>query len=703
MQLRMNHSSRPFLAYRALPTILALTPALACQAPGGNAEAGNTSTPPTFSAEDLRATSPAGEEVLAQLDLSTTPCEDFYQFACGGWIENTPLPDDKPRWGRGFGELSQRNNEVLRSILEADEGRAGQYYAACMDVEAINAAGTKPLEPYLAKIDTLESLDAKGQEQLFALIGELDGTIGLGAFFSFGLSLDFENPDLQITDLGQGGTGLPDRSFYLDEGKKQQILPAYQAHVGRMLAFVGYTPEQAEAAAGRIVAFETELAKLHKPPEQMRDPKAVYNRWDRKGVEERSKLPWATYFEAVGAPDVDLINVSNPEFVEGLPTLMASADLETVKDYLRFNVISSLAGSLSDEVVQTNFMFVGALTGQKQLQPRWERCVGAANGAVGDLVSEQFIERTFAGDSKDIAIDMIQRVEAAFEAGLGELEWMDDETRGAAVGKMEKIENKIGYPEKWRTYDGLNFSGSYFADTVAARTWGNGYSLAKIGKPVDEREWSWPASIVNAGYNPLQNQMLFPAGILQPPFFNRERPAALNFGAMGMVMGHELTHGFDDSGRKFDGDGVMREWWAPAVSERFDERTQCIVDTYSAIEVQPGTNVNGELTLGENIADFGGIKESYAAYNKWLGEGEGEAPAVEGFTNQQLFFLGFAQSWCTVSSPEIDVLLATVDPHSPPKTRVNVPLAHFPGFWEAFSCGEGSAMHPPADEVCEVW
>ncbi|MCA9697327.1 MAG: M13 family metallopeptidase, partial [Myxococcales bacterium] len=295
--------------------------------------------------------------------------------------------------------------------------------------------------------------------------------------------------------------------------------------------------------------LETKLAELQKPPEDMRDPKAVYNRWDREGVEKSSNLPWGEYFKALGAPDVQLINVSNPDFISGLPAVLAAADEQSVKDYLRFHLLGSTANLLSDDVVNANFEFAAALTGQKQLPERWERCVAATNAAAGDLVSQGFVEQTFAGDSKDLASDMIRRVEGAFEAGLPALEWMDPATREAAVGKMKKVENKIGYPEKWRTYDGMKFKGNYFSDTVASRKWFNDFALAKVGKAVDEKEWSWPASIVNAGYNPLQNEMLFPAGILQPPFFSRDYTKAMNFGAIGMVVGHELTHGFDDSGR----------------------------------------------------------------------------------------------------------------------------------------------------------
>ena len=689
--------SRPRFAPLLLLPLLLLSPG--CKTTSGDGDGGDVKDPdgkaPAKAPLELSSSDPIGQEVIAQMDLGVDPCVDFYEFACGGWIANNPLPDDHPRWGRGFGELSDRNNEVLKSILEADGERAGTFYKGCMDEAKIDAAGTAPLEPYLAKIAKLK---AKDNKSLFKLLGELDASVGLGGFFEIGLSIDFEQPSLHIADLGQGGIGLPDPSYY---AQPNPILQAYEAHVGRMLAFLGYAPEDAAAAASRVIALETQLAAISKPPEQMRDPQKVYHRWDRKGLESKSTLPWAEYMKAVGAPKLQLINVSNPEFVEGLTKVVDEADPEAVKDYLRFRLISSTANLLSSEIIDANFQFAAALTGQQKLQPRWERCVGATNGAVGDLVSKQFIERSFPGDSKDIAVDMIQRVEAAFAAALPAIDWMDDATRAAAVDKMSKIENKIGFPEKWKTYDKLKFSGAYFEDAIASRKWAHNYSLAKIGKQVDEQEWYWPASIVNASYNPLQNFMNFPAGILQPPFFSREFPKAMNFGAMGMVMGHELTHGFDDQGRKFDGDGVMREWWAPEVASKFEGEAQCIVDTYSAIEVQPGTPLKGELTLGENIADFGGLKEAFLAYQQYVAENGAEPQLIDGLTNEQLFFVAMAQSWCSVSSPEFDKLLANIDPHSPPKFRVNVPNSHFDGFWTAFACEPGQPMR--AEPVCSVW
>ena len=649
---------------------------------------------------ELRSEAPLGRELIANLDASTDPCTDFYQFACGGWLAQNPLPADKPVWGRAFGELGERNRLILREILEQDQGRSGRLYAACMDATARSEAGVAPLAPYLRAIDALDTSDLTA---LFALIGDFDAGIGSGALFSFGLSIDFEQPELHISNLGQGGIGLPDRSYYLDARKREQWLPLYRQHIARMLALLGDSDERAQAAAARIVAFEQRLAELHEPPEALRDPQAVYHRWDRKGLEARSPLPWATYFTHVGAEKLELINVSTPRFIEGLPAAIASADAQTLRDYLRFGLISGNANVLSESVAEASFAFASAMTGQQSLQAPWERCVAASTGALGDLVSQAFVARSFAGDSREIAAEMIAGIEAAFAANLPALAWMDDSTREAAVGKVAKVVNKVGYPSKWRDYAGLEVSGRYFDDVLAVRRWTTADALARIGRAVDDELWVWPASTVNAGYNPLQNTMLFPAGILQPPFFSREFPQAMNYGAMGMVMGHELTHGFDDSGRKFDGDGVMREWWSAPVVARYEQRTACLVDSYGAIEVQPGVRINGQLTLGENIADFGGLKLAHAAYAAWVDEHGPEPALVEGLSNAQLFFVAYAQSWCSVASPQFEALLATVDTHSPPRQRVNVPLAHSPEFWAAYGCHEGEAMRTAAEQVCSVW
>lgn len=695
---------RYVLSTLALPLALA-----ACNKEEASADGGSTT--PDQAATDAAPTwalPVAGEKELTQtiaaaVDASADPCVDFYQYACGGWIEATELPADKPRYGRGFGELTDRNDAVLKTIVaelgtgDDEAGKAGRYYASCMNTEARNKLGIEPLKPYLKKIDKVKSLTS-----LMKVTGELHGDAGANAFFNFGPGFDSKKPDLWITDLNQGGTGLPDRSFYLDEAKKP-ILLAYTGHVATMLAFAYEgDAERAKADATKIVALETKLAEIQKPREDLRDPIATYNRLDRKGVEKLAKgLSWKTYFKALGYPKVELINVSVPSFIEALPKVLKDTDNDTLKAYLRYHLVSGSAQYLSEELEMASFQFTAALTGQKEQAPKWKRCLDDTNGAMGDIIGKKFVEKQFAGESKTIAIEMILAIEGALEANLPKLEWMDDATRTAALGKIKKVKNKIGFPNKWRDYSKLEAGEVYTTNAQAAGKWSFERNMDKVGTEVDPEEWFLPASIVNAFYNPLQNEMNFPAGIMQAPFFSADHPKAMNYGAMGMVMGHELTHGFDDQGRKFDGDGVMQEWWSPEVSTRFDERTACIEKAYSDVEVQPGVNINGKLTMGENIADHGGIRESFSAYRALVAKDGAEAQAVEGLSNEQLFFLSYAQSWCSIATPEIEKLLITVDPHSPPKARVNLPLAHYPEFWDVWSCGEGTAMH--SANACEVW
>lgn len=651
----------------------------------------------------VKATDPRVEPVVASLDTGVDPCQDFYAFACGGWMATTELPPDQPRFGSGFSTVQERNEATLRGILDnakasgdPDLVKAGTYYESCLDESAIEARGMAPLEPYLARIDKV-----KKKADLFRLMGELQ-VEGLDAgFFGVSFGFDDKNPDLIAAQMGQGGLGLPDRSYYLQPEKKQ-ILDGYQAHVAKMLAFIGREGEAGQKAAAQIVGFEQKLAESHLPIEQLRIPEKVYNPMTPKEIDaQMPTVPFKAYLKALGRPDIDRVIVANPGHLEGLDAAVKDAELDTLKLYAKWFVLSSAVSLLPREVEEANFAFTAALTGAKELPPRWKQCARATTGAVSDIVSEAFVARTFPGDSKQIATTMIEDIEAAFEAGLPKLEWMDDATRTRAVEKMSAITNKIGFPDEWRSYEGLAFGDAYFENAMAAREFNGKYYRDMIGGPSDRGMWFMPSSMVNAYYNPSLNEIVFPAGILQPPFFGHDRPQALNYGAIGMVMGHELTHGFDDSGRKYDGKGVLTEWWAPEVSERFDSSAACIGETYSAIEVQPGTKLNGELTMGENIADFGGIKQAYYAYQRWTERNGQETPPVSGLTNEQLLFVGYAQAWCSLSTPEIDKLLATVDPHSPPKYRVNVPLQHLPEFWEAYGCSEGSAMR--AEPVCTVW
>ncbi len=661
---------------------------------------------PTLVARDA-----IGASVVAALDTTVDPCTDFYRYACGGWIKKTTRPADKARYGRGFGELGDRNNALLRKILEdasaakskpgSVDGMLGAFWGACMDEAAIDKAGIGPLAPLLSQVATV-----KDEASLMRVVGKLHAGFfgGNGPLFTFFIEPDAKRPDVYIAQLQQGGTGLPDRDFYLkDDAQSKALLGAYEQHVARMLGFLGETPEQAGAQAKQIIGFETELAKIALPRADLRDPDATYNLLGVTGLQALDPATsWKLYFDALGYTKIagDL-NIATPAYFKQLGAVVRKADVPTLQAYLRWHILRIAAPALSKDIVDADFKFTSILTGAKELSPRWERCVNLANFGLGELVGQAFIKERFAGANKQVALDMIGSIEAAFEEGLPALAWMDPSTRTRAVEKMKALRNKIGYPDRWRDYAKLKLTRKdHLANFIAGRRFLFAHEADRISKAVDKDEWQMPPALVNAYYNPSVNEMVFPAGILQPPYFSADFPMAMNFGGIGMVMGHELTHGFDDQGRKFDAHGVLREWWEPSASAKFQERAQCVETLYGGIEVLPGVKLNGKLTLGENIADFGGIKAAYAGFKTWQ-RGKDDQPLVQGLSNDQLFFLGFAQGWCSHETDESQRLRATVDPHSPPKERVNVPLTHFPGFWEAWQCQAGTPMH--AQNACEVW
>jgi len=647
------------------------------------------------------------DSVLSTMDKTADPCQDFYRYACGGWLDKTQLPPDRPRWGRGFTEIAERNLAVEKDILEkavsdpgkdADLAKLGTFYGACMDEGAAEKAGATPLAPMLEEIKGVK--DVAG---LMTMAGKLH-RIGARPLFRLGVEADFKDPDTDIAQIYQGGMGMPDRDYYLkDDDRHKSLRTEYQAHVGRMLALLGESKEDADRHAADILKFETALAEAAWPRAELRDPDKTYHKLDIDGLKKLTpELSWSSFFTATGYPNVKDINVAVPDFMKGMAAAAAKASPETMQAYLRFHYVSSVAPTLSKAFVDENFAIMSKFSGQKEIQPRWKRCIGATDDALGMSLGKYYVERKFAGDSKEKALEMIHGIEAAFQANLPNLHWMDNVTRGRAVQKMKAIINKIGYPDKWRDYSKLAVKkGDYFGNTMAANVFEFNRQAEKVGKPVDKTEWGMTPPTVNAYYNPLVNEIVFPAGILQRPYFNRDFPPAMNLGGMGMVVGHELTHGFDDEGRKFDATGRLREWWEPKVVEAFETRAQCVEKLYDGYEVQPGVHLNGKLTLGENIADLGGLKEAYGAYQLWIKEHGATEPIVEGLTNDQLFFLGFAQTWCTVATPEFERLMATVDPHSAPRYRVIGPISQFPEFGEAFSCKEGTPMRPK--DTCEVW
>jgi len=646
-------------------------------------------------------------EVVANMDRAADPCGDFYRYACGGWLDATPLPADETRYGR-FHVLRDRNNETLREILETaaadasatgDRAKLGRFWRSCNDEPAIESRGLAPLQPVLAEIDTVD--DPAG---LLAAAGSLQRR-GVRVLFDLDVEPDYKRPEINIAYLGQGGLALPDREFYLGTAPRfAELREGYRAHVARMLELSGMPAGEASQRAADVLAFETALAKASMPREELRDPEQRYHKIDRAKLEQTSALPWARWFAAAGRPDLEELSLTPPQYFEALPGILAQTKPETMRAYLRWHAVHAAAAHLPSAFVQEDFAYFGkALRGQQKIAPRWKRCVESADRALGELLGRDFVARRFGGQSREIALSMIREIEQSFAAGLPSLEWMDAPTREQALGKMHAIVNKIGYPEKWRDYAPLAIGDDHLANVAAAASFEFDRRAREIGKAVDQSEWFMTPPTVNAYYNPSGNEMVFPAGILQPPFFASDWPMAMNFGGIGMVMGHELTHGFDDQGRKFDGEGTLREWWAPAVAERFEDRAECVDQLYSGYEVQPGVKLSGKLTLGENIADLGGIKQAHRAFRSWAEEHglDPRSEALDGLTHEQLFFVSFGQIWCTTATPETERVMALTDSHSHPRYRVNGPLANFREFGEAFACDAGEPMRPT--DMCEVW
>ncbi len=643
----------------------------------------------------------------ADLDKAVDACEDFYQFACGGWITKAQIPDDRPEWSRGFATLTKQNEDLLRAALEqyaagnlpehdAEAKLVGDYYASCMDEDGIEK---KSLSSLKRRLEAVEVMKDKRALAIQVARYHLEGA---GAIFSFGAGQDYKDSSQMIADADQGGLTLPDRDYYLSDAKRfEEIRAKFRSHLQSMFKLYGETENQAKQDADTVMQIETELAKVSADKVTRRDPNAMYNRLDRAGlIKLAPSFDWESYFSTLGYPGLNAINVDVPKFFIGVEKLLKTVPMASWRTYLRWHGVHSAASALNKSFVEEDFNFVAkALTGQPQIKPRWKRCVNSTLEAMGQPLGKVFIAKTFSPKAKTEAQQMIKAIESAMGKRLVALDWMDQATREQADQKLHTIVNQIGYPDKWRTFTALKVSrDNYYANAVNAAAFNSRFYLDKIGRPVDRSEWHMPPSMVNAYYSADNNKMVFPAGILQTPFYQEGRPAALNFGGIGMVMGHELTHGFDDQGRKFDAKGNLRDWWSPKVGEEFDRRAECIVDQYSKFVAVDDVHVNGKLTLGENIADQGGIR---LAFEAWRQTAEDGAESVDGFTPSQQFFIGYAQTWCQKMRPEMARLRATTDPHSPARFRVNGPLSNFDEFSKAFSCKAGTVMNP--SNRCRVW
>ena len=643
---------------------------------------------------------------IRTLDRSVSACDDFYQFACGGWLKQAEIPADRSRWGR-FSELGARNETTLHEILEEvskDDPKRdpvnrqiGDAYAACMDDAGIEKLGLAPIKPELDRIAALAGTDA-----IPALTGELH-KIGVNVLFGFGAEQDFKVPNQILAIADQGGLGLPDRDYYVkDDAKSKEIRDGYVAHVTKMMTLAGESAEQAAASAKAVMAFETALANVSADRLSRRDPASLYHPTERKDLQPLTPhFSWDAYLKTIAAPPIASVNITHPEFFKGFDAAITATDLAAWKTYFKWQTIHAAAPLLPKAFVDENFAFYGAaLTGAKELRPRWKICVERVDNELGEALGKSFVDRRFGADGKARMLAMVQALEKSLRADIKTVPWMTDATRAKALEKLAAFGTKIGYPDAWRDYSSIKVTrGDAVGNSERATRFEFARQLARIGKPLDRKEWSMTPPTVNAGYHPLRNDISFPAGILQPPFFDKDIDDPVNFGGIGAVIGHEMTHGFDDQGRQFAADGSLTDWWTEADGKEFEKRAACIADEYSEFTAIDDVKLNGKLTLGENVADNGGVRIAYAALLDLLG-GKQAAP-IDGFTPQQRFFLGYGQIWCETQRPEMARLRVQVDVHSTAQARVNGVVSNMPEFAQAFGCAAGAKM--VRANACKVW
>lgn len=642
------------------------------------------------------------------IDTAADPCTDFYAFACGGFLKTATIPPDRSSWG-AIEIVVKDAEDFLHQILE-DAARAptgdpttdklGTYYAACMDEPAIERAGIAPIQPLLDVVARVT--DAKSAAAaVIALHAET-----VFPLFAIAPQQDYGNATQVIASIDQAGLGLPDRKYYLEsKGNMARTRAAYVAHLGRLFQLLGLDERAARAAAADAMRVETVLAKLQQDDVVRRNPHAVYHRVDRAGLESKiaPSFPWGDYLKALGIPEVTAITVNDPAYYKAVAALLRSEKAAALRSYLTEVVMQDQAEVLGKAWVDEDFTMRKALTGVKELAPRWRRCLNRVDRDLGELLGQSYVKARFGGDAKVRAVGLTRAVLDAMRAELDVLPWMDDPTRAAARQKLEKMAYLVGFPDKWRTYDYELKRTDHAGNVQAASRFELARRLAKIGKPVDRFEWGMTPPTVNAYYDPSLNEIALPAGQLQPPFFGLGFHPAVNFGSTGGgTIGHEMTHGFDDEGSQFDSDGNLRDWWSKPTKDRFAAATRCVVDQYAKYEAVPGVRLDGKLTAGENIADNGGVKLAYQAYQAWKAQQKPAPQAVvDSYTDDQLYFMAYAQSWCDKMTPEALETRAHSNPHSPPRWRVNGVIVNQPGFGPAFKCAAGTAMNP--GKQCSVW
>ncbi len=640
---------------------------------------------------------------------SFNPGEDFYLYVNHDWLDANPVPPAYGSWGV-FHEINERSKAILHEILvdaaanpnsqDALTQQLGRIWAAGMDTDAIEAAGVNSIRPYLDQIGQVDSHQALAQVVAQLHLVNVDVLFGLGA------EADFEDSSQNITFIAPGGLGLPEKDYYFREDEESETLrKQYVQHIANMLELAGDSAEQAQAAAQRIFEMETAMATETLGAVEYRDPQVLANKIPSNELSKEIMpgFAWELYFEALGLDPQPVVNLVGPKYFRHLNGLLAQFSLADWRDYFRWHLITRSAPFLSSNFAEEDFdFFQRKLSGTQTNKERWERVLRSVNRSMGDALGKAFVARTFSPEAKVTAQQMVADLLAAFRGRIQELAWMTEETKAKALEKLDAFTVKIGYPDKWRDYSQLQLTGDSWVEMLfQAAIFNNRFDLAKIGKPVDKTEWDMSPQTVNAYYNPLANAIVFPAAILQPPFFGLEQSLAENYGSMGAIIGHEITHGFDDMGSQFDADGNLTNWWTDADREEFERRAQVLVEQFNAYVAIDDLHVNGKLTLGENIADLGGLQMAYRAFQ--IRAAETPQPVVDGLTPEQQFFIAWARSWRANFRPEKLKLQVNTDPHSPDHFRANGPLGNLPVFAEAFHLGENAPMVRPASQRADIW
>jgi putative endopeptidase len=642
---------------------------------------------------------------LTRIDKDADACTDFFQYANGAWLKNLTIPGDRPSYG-SFDILFDNNQQALHDILEvsakntkaapgSDAQLISDMYASCMDEAAIEKAGIAPIEPYLNQIGKI-----KDSRSLQKMVGRLHAD-GVPAIFRFGDTIDAKNSNLNIASASQGGLSLPTRDYYLDD-KFKETRGKFVSYVANMFVLLGEDAAKARTDAETVMRIQTRLAGASKTRLELRDPDKNYNKISTADLQKLTpNFDWNAYIKERGAPAVSEINVGQPKFFEEVNKMLADVPIEDWKVYLRWMFLNDAANALPKKFDDERFNFYSrTLSGVQEQQARWKRCADTTDGVVGEALGAEYVKKAFTPEAKKRMNELIDNLFAAYRERINQLDWMSPETKEKALFKLNAYKRKIGYNENPRGYKGLKLDRkSYFNNLVRATQFETNRDLQDIGKPVDKTRWVFTPPTVNAGYIAQYNEIDFPAGILQPPFFNFAADDAINYGAIGAVIGHEITHGFDDKGSKYDAEGNLKSWWTPADRTKFEEKAACVSKQFTGYEVLPGVNINGDLTLGENLADLGGLTMAFNAFKK--AQAKNPQPVIDGFTPEQRFFLGYAQVWASKYTPELLRLQVQNDVHANARFRVNGPLSNLPYFAQAWGCKTGSKM--VRQDACQIW